>query len=393
MRCSMLLIAALVGCDAPPVQAPARSVERDTVTPPAPAALRRGVASIGLPVPLAGGVAYDTVRQNGYTVVHTYDVLWKLTSSDTIARPPAGGAPPFGLAQHLASELEVGGVAYAQEGFKPQDACAELALLRSRGLRALLNLTGGSHANYVSKMPNPMTTNPRDSMIAFDMAKWRARIDQFTVDPQRTCLREAVASGLVVGANVMDEPHQDSLLTPKEPGKWWGPPGWMTKAKVDTLCAVTKSLATGLLAGVGHNHPNFEPTKNYAVCDFIIDAYRIGRAGIATGLKPDTATIRKDAEKFRDDGLAFGRRSGIAILFSMNVLDGGPPGNCPKDARPCEMTASQFRQVGLIFTAGCATQAWKSDEDYFAALDVRASVRAISDSLVKRPATLCRRPI
>ncbi len=41
----------------------------------------------------------------------------------------------------------------------------------------------------------------------------------------------------------------------------------------------------------------------------------------------DQYSYRKgDVTQFRDAGLALGRRDGIAILFSMNIMNGGYPG-------------------------------------------------------------------
>ena len=63
----------------------------------------------------------------------------------------------------------------------------------------------------------------------------------------------------------MDEPN----VSGGGDGNTWGPPGTMTKARVDSLCADTKAMFPTLPVGVQHRYDVFEPTKSYRVCDFV----------------------------------------------------------------------------------------------------------------------------
>ena len=82
----------------------------------------------------------------------------------------------------------------------------------------------------------------------------------------------------------------------------------MTKARVDSLCSEVKRYFPTLPAGVEHQHQLFEPTKSYRACDFIVDQYNSYMGSVTA---------------WRDAGLAMAARDHHAILFSMNVLNGG----------------------------------------------------------------------
>ncbi len=164
----------------------------------------------------------------------------------------------------------------------------------------------------------------------------------------------------------------------------------MTKARVDSLCGVVKSLFPTLPVGVGHRHDVFEPTKSYRVCDFIMDQYST-RAG--------------DVVAFRDAGLAMGQRDGHAILFAMNVLNGGEQDkdgvyDCTSSGQGgvgtyspnCRMTAQQVRDYGLALgPAGCGLLMWRYDEDYMSNPDNVQAFRDVAARLATLTARACKR--
>jgi hypothetical protein len=229
---------------------------------------------------------------------------------------------------------------------------------RKKKIRVLMNMTGGKHTNY--------TTDG-----VFDLAKWRAKMDTYNTPAIRAAVAAAVADGTIVGNSVMDEPHQsDANLN--YPEKSWGPEGWMTKAKVDGLCGYVKSIFPTLPVGVNHDHRHFEPEKNYAICDFLGTQYRVSKGPV---------------QNWRDGALAFARRSGVQILFGMNLLHGGATrSDC---AAPCDMTPTEVRVVGLALGPyGCALNTWRYEQAYFDRPDVQSALRVIAESL----ATLPRRP-
>ncbi|MEO7476731.1 MAG: hypothetical protein ABIY46_15500, partial [Gemmatimonadales bacterium] len=227
----------------------------------------------------------------------------------------------------------------------PEELVRRIAGLRATHHRLLLTMTGGAHAKYQSNG-------------VFDIGKWKARMDEFNTPAIQTAVAAAVADGTIIGTSVMDEPQNRS------PGKGWGPPGTMTKARVDELCAYVKTMFPTLPAGVVHDHNAFEPAKSYKTCDFIVTQYRWSKT-------------KGDAAAFRDEALALGRRDGIAIAFSLNILDGGLPkrraAECPVPetggpgtAGPaCRMTPAQVRDWALVLgPAGCALTMWRYDRDF-----------------------------
>jgi hypothetical protein len=138
-----------------------------------------------------------------------------------------------------------------------------------------------------------------------------------------------------------------------------------------------------------HDHRAFEPETGYATCDFLLTQYR---------------KVKGDATTFRDGALSFAARSRVAVIFSINVLDGGTPrtktGTCqvPETGgtgtygRNCRMTPQQIRDFGLALgPAGCAFSMWRYDQEFFSNPANRASFAEVADSLAKLPSKTCRR--
>jgi hypothetical protein len=246
---------------------------------------------------------------------------------------------------------------------------------QSQNLTLITNMTGGAHENY-------MTGG------VFDVRKWQARMDTYNTPAIQAAVAEAVADGTLIGNSVMDEPHVRGIGD----GNTWGPPGTMTKARVDGLCAYAKAIFPTLPVGVVHQHRAFEPDNSYKVCEFIVSQYA-SRLGSVTA--------------FRDAGLAYAKRDGISIAFSMNILNGG--NQAPRDglwycpstttggrgtfAPNCRMTAAQVRDFGLTLgTAGCAMLVWRYDEEFMANPEHREAFQDIAAKLATLPRTSCKRP-
>jgi hypothetical protein len=246
---------------------------------------------------------------------------------------------------------------------------------QSQDLTLITNMTGGAHENY-------MTGG------VFDLRKWQARMDSYNTPAIRAAVAGAVADGTLIGNSVMDEPHVRGIGD----GNTWGPPGTMTKARVDSLCAYTKAIFPTLPVGVVHQHRVFEPTKSYRVCDFIVSQYS-ARVGSVSA--------------FRDGGLAYAKRDGIAIAFSMNILNGGIQAprdglwNCPLSTTGgrgtydpnCRMTPTQVAEFGTTLgVAGCAMLMWRYDMEFMADPANIQAFRDIAAKVGSAPAKRCRRP-
>jgi hypothetical protein len=256
----------------------------------------------------------------------------------------------------------------------PSNILERIAVARARGMKLILTMTGGAHQNYM--------TNG-----AFDLVKWRAKMDAYDTPAIKAAVSAAVADGTIIGNSVMDEPHVSGVGD----GNTWGPRGTITKERVDQMCGYVKEIFPMLPVGVVHPHKAFEPSRSYRICDFMVDQYS-WRQG--------------DVVRFRDQGLAQGRRDGIAVAFSMNILNGGIQAardglwDCQATMtggrgtyKPnCRMSPEQVREWGqLLGVAGCALVMWRYDDAFMSNPDNQRAFADIASRLKTVPAKPCRR--
>lgn len=256
----------------------------------------------------------------------------------------------------------------------PNNILQRIATARDRRLKLILTMTGGGHRNYMT-----------DGV--FDIAKWQARMDAYNTAAITAAVAAGVADGTIIGNSVMDEPQVRGLGD----GNTWGPRGTMTKARVDQMCAYVKEMFPTLPVGVVHSHQAFEPTHSYRICDFLVDQYSWRKGPVV---------------RFRDEGLAQGRRDGIAILFSMNILNGGIQAtrdgswDCQSAATGgrgtynpnCRMTPEQVRDWGqLLGVAGCGLVMWRYDDAFMSNPENRRAFEDIARRLKTTPAKPCTR--
>jgi len=302
------------------------------------------------------------------------------TSAITISSPLGSGTPtgiPFGPYDTWAGDTSLepntsvftGGIGT----LNATNIIARLDIARQNHKRLVLAMTGGSHWNYL--------TND-----VFDLAKWEAKMETYNTPAIKAAVAAAVADGTIIGNSVMDEPN----VSGGGDGNTWGPPGTMTKARVDGLCAYVKNMFPTMLVGVVHNHQAFEPTKSYQVCEFLVDQY---------------SWRKGDVNDFIQGGLDLGRRDGLGIIFSMNILNGGIQAardglwNCPLTTTGgrgtfdpnCRMTAQQVRDWGITLgSAGCALMMWKYDDAFMANPENAQAFRDVAATLASLPAKSCR---
>jgi hypothetical protein len=277
---------------------------------------------------------------------------------------PGGTGIPMGIFGLLSYGAEPTAYTMAVDGYSAGNILTRIAEARRMKIRLFLNMTGGSHSNYM--------TNG-----VFDMAKWRAKMDSYNTAAIRSGVAAAVAEGIIVGNSVMDEPANTSTTNT------WGPAGTMTKARVDDMCRYVKNIFPSLPTGVLHDHRIFEPEKGYQTCEFIVSQYRLSKG---------------DVTDFRDGGLAFAARHRISIIFSLNIIHGGTPGtDCDKwgdDPRGvlCPMSATQLRDWGIkLGSAGCALMMWKYERAYIDRPEIQGSLRDIAGALGRMPRKPCTR--
>jgi hypothetical protein len=316
---------------------------------------------------ISGGGLYT-----GGATAGTYRVIAKSgaladTSVVTLTRTLGSGSGvgrPLGMSWLLSrSESGTAPFTMSLDGYTADNIVSRLAQARSLNLRVMMNMTGGSHENYKT-----------DGQ--FDLAKWRARMNTYNTPAIKQAVAAAVAEGLIIGNSVMDEPHNQTEAA------GWG--GNVTKAMVDGMCGYVKQIFPTLPVGVVHDHRQFEPEKNYTTCDFVVSQYRLSKGPI---------------DQFRDGGLAFARRSGIGLIFSLNVLHGGTPDTeCEKwgndlSGKLCPMTPQQVRDWGLkLGTAACALNMWRFEPAYYGKPEVQQALRTIADSMARLPRKSCTEP-
>ena len=287
---------------------------------------------------------------------------------------PRGGVPfgPFGLWEKTAPRETAVPFTASQNFTSPETVIALIDNARAAKQSLILVLTGGNMGQYSSDG-------------AFDLLKWERRIDQYNTGPIRDAIAAGVADGTVIANSLIDEPEH----------KKWGPS--MNKAVVDSMAAYVKVDFPTLPVGPSHG-PNgyyqWHPDQRYRVVDYVLNQYnwRVEKGNI---------------EAWRDKVLAQARRDGVAVAFSLNIIDGGETGSkdgswtCPagtsaghgtKDPN-CRMTASQIRDWGkLIGPSGCALMMWRYDEAAMARPDNQQAMADVAAALAKAPRRPCTRP-
>jgi hypothetical protein len=303
----------------------------------------------------------------GFRVIATAEGL--ADTSGVTVTVPLGSATvgiPFGsFATWVGSSVKPNASAFnlSVDATNADHIISRISAARTQGVRLILAMTGGAHDNYL--------TNG-----VFDKTKWLAKMKTFDTPAIKAAVAAGVADGTILGNSVMDEPNHYT----------WGPTGTMTKAEVDEMAAYVKAMFPTLAQGVSQKHNSFEPTKSYQVIDFINDQYEL-RQG--------------DVVAFRDAGLALARRDGHAVIFSINLLDGGTivPG-CPVPetggtgtfSNRCRVTPAQLEAWATILgPAGCAMTMWRYDDAFMSVADNQRAFRNIAALLAPLPRKPCRR--
>jgi plastocyanin len=280
---------------------------------------------------------------------------------------------PFGLHNlwTTATTTQSSGVAAyssSQDYVAPGELVGHIAAARARGIRLVLVMTGRAHDRYKT-----------DGV--FDQAKWEAAMDAFDTPAIRDAVAAGVADGTIIGNSVMDEPQQSGT-----DAKDWGPPGTMTKVRVDGMCSYVKAIFPTLPVGVGHDHNAFEPGNSYQVCEFIIVQYAARKGSVAT---------------WRDGALSLAARDGLGVIFSLNLLDGGTQDktgawDCPgtgglgTHGTNCRMTPAQVRDWGkFLGQAGCALLSWRYDGTFMAKPENQAAISDVTITLWRLPQAPC----
>ncbi len=250
----------------------------------------------------------------------------------------------------------------------PGNIITRINSARNLGIKLMLVMTGGPHSlNYADGVNPP-----------FHMPTWKRRMDAFDTPEIKKAIADGVTDGTIIGNSVIDEAHHQS---------WQSSTFQLTKAMTDEMCGYVKAYFPSLPVGHVTLH-SWRRSEHYRVCDFIVSQY---------------ASWRSTVTQHRDSALAVAADDGIAMAFSLNILDGGTRvTGCPTDQNQtggtgtfgpnCRMTAAQVENFGKVLgPAGSGLLMWRYDDAFMIKPENQAAFEAIAEDLGNRPAKGWRR--
>jgi hypothetical protein len=269
---------------------------------------------------------------------------------------PAGTAPshaiayaggiPFGLyltpASRLGSDYN-GTVFNARYWLKVSSVTAELAAIKAKGSKVVINLAGGPR-NYL------------DERGRFSLSEWKQGIDLF----RRIPLASYITDGTIIAHFLIDEPNDAS--------NWGGVP--VPPATVEEMAKYSKLIW---------------PTM--ATMARVESTYLAQWSGTYRHLDAAWAqwVARKgDPGAFISRNLEDAKRKGLALITGLNVLKG--------DFRE-PLSPSLIRSAGSTLLRSwypCAFLSWKYDAEYLATPGVRDALRYLRAKALNRPYKSCR---
>jgi hypothetical protein len=260
--------------------------------------------------------------------------------------PSSATGLPFGP-WHLPDSLLRGPFSGSVLALHPYDAMERLEAARRAHFRVFVILDRSRVRHQ----------NPDKS---FNLQLWEQEVERFAgMD-----FGSYVKDGTILGHLLIDEPH--------DPTNWNGKP--VPYAVIDSAAAYSKRLWPTLPAGVAAP-PSFLKDGSWRSLDFGFAQYKPKKGDVSPWLAREV----QDA-----------RASRLALVVSLNVLDGG--------GRGVPLTGAELRTYGSALAAepyACALTMWKydiKDPSYFRRPDVLAAVDAVARVAAEHRATSCGRP-
>jgi hypothetical protein len=290
--------------------------------------------------------------------------------------PPAGGTAtgvpfgPFNAFSGLSLQPNTEKFTLGLNSISAGQVIDRINTARAKGVKMILAMTGGDHDLYKSVI---------NGVYQFDMAKWKAKMDTYNTPAIKSAVAAAVSDGTVMGNIVMDEPQNTS------PDNTWGPANTLNKARVDSMADYVRAMFPTMPIGVTQDYSVWAD-QSYKKLDFTISQYRFSKGEITA---------------YRDGALALSARDGHAIIFSLNILDGGfrisgcpipETGGVGTSGLNCRMTPQQVRDYARVLgPAGCALLMWRYESAYMAAPENQAAFQDVASMLSSAPRKSCRR--
>ena len=298
-----------------------------------------------------------------------------------------GELDPADLAEIEASEAAVrrGGVPFGPYGlwagytvFKPgathfnssftatnaSGLIRQLRTAQAKNHRLFVILTSGHSTTYMTRGK-------------FDLGKWKRRVDTFNRADIKAAVRAAVANGTLMTTGLLDDADVPSR---------WG--GVITKPLLDEMARYIKRVFPTLPVSANVQY-DWRSHERFRVVDAVYSQYRWWRTS-------------GNIKAYRDRALAAAQRDGVALVFGLNILDGGIPSR-GRGAKPCaagkgtygpncRMTAKQVAEWGKVLgPAGCALLMWRYDASYLAKAANVQAFREVAGKLASTPGKSCRR--
>ena len=298
------------------------------------------------------------------------DGLDTLPDPDTLPPPNHRGVSfgPFGLWQPNTSiDARLGPFTGSHNYSHPDSLVRQIRIARLRHHRLILNMTGGPSAGY--------TTGGK-----FDLAKWKTRMNRFNNTAVKRAVAAGVADGTIIGNSLIDEPET----------RQWG--NVLTKALIDEMAQYVKDIFPTLPVGVDHGPPavyEWRTSEQYRVIDYVIYQYAWW-------------VTRGDIAAWRDRARELAKRDGVALAFSINVVNGGVQDRTEWDCKGtgghgsrypnCQLTTEQLRDwIETLGTDACSVLLWRYHDEFISRKSNQDAFKDIAARLASAPNRSCTR--
>jgi hypothetical protein len=270
------------------------------------------------------------------------------TASGPLAAPIAllatsyRGGMPFGTTGHPYSDL---GGTYngVLRIIGPEDLMPDLATIKARGSKVVLNLAGGQ-SRY------------KDGSGHFSFSLWKASVDRF----KGINFASYIDDGTIIGHYLVDEPNDAT--------NWSGDP--ISGSMVDAMAGYSKQLWPKMPTIV-RAYPSYlaEWSGDYRYLDAAWAAYVYRKGDVGT---------------FIAENVSLAKSKGLALVIGLNILKGGPD--------QAKLTASQIESWGsklLSNTYPCAFISWEYDKAYLDRSDIKTAMSHLSQLAGAMPGRSC----
>lgn len=226
----------------------------------------------------------------------------------------------------------------------PKPLLQELADIKARGGKVVLNLAGGE-SRY------------KDKDGHFSMSLWKASVDRY----KGLNLTPYIKDGTIISHYLMDEPHNSK--------RWHGKP--VSPATVEEMARYSKQLWPDL------------PTVVRAYPDYLA-----GLSGKYRYL--DAAWLQYvhrfgEVEAFTRRQVSHAQDKGLGVIAGLNILKGSP------DKR--ELTGSQIESWGATLvnnTHVCAMINWTYNSRYLERREIKEAMAKLANQAENRASKTCR---